>query len=291
MGEHPSSREVTVGSAVVGGGRPLCLIAGPCVIEDHAMTVEMARLIAVTAAEFGIPAIFKASFDKANRMSLCSYRGPGMEAGLAALAEVRERTGLPVVTDIHEPRQAEPAAAIVDMLQVPALLCRQTDLIVAAAATGKPLLIKKGQFMAPEDMGPVVEKAAGAAGLLLAERGTSFGYHRLVVDMRGLEIMRRFGWPVVFDATHSVQLPGGAGTASGGEREHVPVLARAAAGAGIDALFVEVHPNPSEAKSDRDTQLPLVELPTLLKHVLAVDAARRAVMEASPEAGRRGRPQ
>jgi 2-dehydro-3-deoxyphosphooctonate aldolase (KDO 8-P synthase) len=169
------------------------------------------------------------------------------------------------------------------MLQIPAFLCRQTDLVVAAAATGKPLLIKKGQFMAPEDMAPVVEKAAGARGLLLADRGTAFGYHRLVVDMRSFELMRRFGWPVVFDATHAVQLPGGAGASSGGEREFVPVLARAAAGAGIDALFVEVHPDPSKARSDRETQLPLVDLPGLLKQVLAVDAARRAVMEGSPE--------
>ena len=283
MESYKVSREVTVGSAVIGGGQPLCLIAGPCVIEDHAMTVEIARLVAVVAAEFGIPAVFKASFDKANRMSLGSYRGPGMEAGLATLAEVRERTGLPVVTDIHEPRQAEPVAKVVDMLQIPAFLCRQTDLVVAAAATGKPLLIKKGQFMAPEDMAPVVEKAAGARGLLLADRGTAFGYHRLVVDMRSFELMRRFGWPVVFDATHAVQLPGGAGASSSGEREFVPVLARAAAGAGIDALFVEVHPDPSKAKSDRETQLPLVDLPALLKQVLAVDAARRAVMEGSPE--------
>jgi 2-dehydro-3-deoxyphosphooctonate aldolase (KDO 8-P synthase) len=287
MGEYPLSREVAVGSAIVGGGQPLCLIAGPCVIEDHAMTIEIARLVALTAAEFGIPAIFKASFDKANRMSFSSYRGPGMESGLATLAAVKDKTGLPVVTDIHEPAQAAPVAEVVDMLQIPAFLCRQTDLVVAAAATGKPLLIKKGQFMPPEDMGPVVEKAAGraspagAAGMLLAERGTAFGYHRLVVDMRSLRVLRQFGWPVVFDATHSVQLPGGAGTASGGEREFVPVLARAAAGAGIDALFVEVHPDPSKARSDRDTQLPLVELPTLLKQVLAVDAARRAVMEGS----------
>ena len=283
MESYQLSREVIVGSAVIGGAQPLCLIAGPCVIEDHAMTVEIARLVALIAAEFGIPAVFKASFDKANRMSLGSYRGPGMEAGLATLAEVRERTGLPVVTDIHEPRQAEPVAEVVDMLQIPAFLCRQTDLVIAAAATGRPLLIKKGQFMAPEDMAPVVEKAAGARGLLLADRGTAFGYHRLVVDMRSFEVMRRFGWPVVFDATHAVQLPGGAGASSGGEREFVPVLARAAAGAGIDALFVEVHPDPSKAKSDRETQLPLVDLPALLKQVLAVDAARRAVMEGSPE--------
>jgi 2-dehydro-3-deoxyphosphooctonate aldolase (KDO 8-P synthase) len=291
MGEYQLSREVTVGSAIVGGGGPLCLIAGPCVIEDEAMTIEIARLVALTAAEFGIPAIFKASFDKANRMSLSSYRGPGMESGLATLAAVKDKTGLPVVTDIHGPAQAAPVAEVVDMLQIPAFLCRQTDLVVAAASTGKPLLIKKGQFMAPEDMGPVVEKAAasGDGGVLLAERGSTFGYHNLVVDMRSLEALRQFGWPVVFDATHSVQLPGGAGASSGGQREFVPTLARAAAGAGIDALFVEVHPDPSKARSDRDTQLPLVELPTLVKHVLAVDAARRAVMEASPACLERSR--
>jgi 2-dehydro-3-deoxyphosphooctonate aldolase (KDO 8-P synthase) len=283
MDRYAISREVTVGGVTVGGGQPLCLIAGPCVIEDHALTLQIARLIAVTAAEFGIPAIFKASFDKANRMSPSSYRGPGLESGLATLAEVRKKTGLAVVTDIHEPSQAGPVAEVVDMLQIPAFLCRQTDLLVAAAGTGKPLLIKKGQFMAPEDMAPVIAKAAGAPGLLLAERGASFGYHRLVVDMRSFEIMRRFGWPIVFDATHSVQLPGGAGASSGGEREFVPVLARAAAGAGIDAIFLEVHPDPASARSDPDTQLPLVDLPTVLKQVLVVDAARRAAMEGSPE--------
>jgi 2-dehydro-3-deoxyphosphooctonate aldolase (KDO 8-P synthase) len=205
-----------------------------------------------------------------------------MEEGLAILGEVKGETGLPVVTDIHAPEQAARAAEVVDLLQIPAFLCRQTDLVVAAAATGKPLLIKKGQFMAPEDMGPIVEKAAGVGGVLLGERGTTFGYHNLVVDMKGLAGMRRFGWPVVFDATHSVQLPGAAGGASGGQREFVAPLARAAAGAGIDALFVEVHPDPAQAKSDSDTQLPLAELPELLKQVLAVDAARRAVMEGSP---------
>jgi 2-dehydro-3-deoxyphosphooctonate aldolase (KDO 8-P synthase) len=190
-----------------------------------------------------------------------------------------------VVTDIHEPAQAKRVAEVVDMIQIPAFLCRQTDLVVAAAKTGRPVLLKKGQFMAPEDMGAVVAKAtaSGKGGVLLAERGTVFGYHNLVVDMKGLAAMRAFGWPVVFDVTHSVQLPGGAGTASGGQREFVGPLARAAAGAGVDALFVEVHPNPAEAKSDRETQLPLDELPTLLKQVLAVDAARQAVMEGSPE--------
>lgn len=282
MEDYQISQEVSVGTAIIGGGAPLCLIAGPCVIENHDMTLDIARLVALTAAEFGISAIFKASFDKANRMSLRSYRGPGLESGLTTLAEVRAKTGLPVVTDIHEPQQAAPVAEVVDLLQIPAFLCRQTDLLVAAAHTGKPLLIKKAQFMAPEDIGSVIEKVSGTAGILLADRGTSFGYHRLVVDMRGLAIMRRFGWPIVFDATHSVQLPGGAGSYSGGEREFIPTLARAAAGAGIDALFVEVHPDPAKAKSDSDTQLPLIELPTLLKQVLAVDAARRAVMEGVP---------
>jgi 2-dehydro-3-deoxyphosphooctonate aldolase (KDO 8-P synthase) len=282
MAGYQVSREVCVGSAAIGGGGPLALIAGPCVIESREMVLEIARLVARVGKEFGIPAVFKASFDKANRQSLDSFRGLGMEEGLAILGEVKGETGLPVVTDIHAPEQAARAAEVVDLLQIPAFLCRQTDLVVAAAATGKPLLIKKGQFMAPEDMGPIVEKAAGVGGVLLGERGTTFGYHNLVVDMKGLAGMRRFGWPVVFDATHSVQLPGAAGGASGGQREFVAPLARAAAGAGIDALFVEVHPDPAQAKSDSDTQLPLAELPELLKQVLAVDAARRAVMEGSP---------
>ncbi len=249
------------------------------------MALEVARLVARVAEEFGIPAIFKASFDKANRMSLESFRGPGMEEGLEILGAVKEETGLPVVTDIHEAGQAEGAAEAVDMLQIPAFLCRQTDLVVAAARTGRPVLIKKGQFMAPEDMGAIVERAtaSGEGGVLLGERGTAFGYHNLVVDMRGLAVMRGLGWPVVFDVTHSVQLPGGAGRASGGQRECVGPLARAAAGVGIDALFVEVHPDPGSARSDAETQLRLEELPGLVKQVLAVDAARRAVMEGSPE--------
>ena len=283
MQQYPLSKPVPIGPVTIGGGGPLALIAGPCVIEERDSLLLTARLVARTAAEFGLPVVFKASFDKANRMSLDSYRGPGLEKGLGLLAEVKHETGLPVVTDIHTPDQAAPVAAVVDLLQIPAFLCRQTDLIVAAAETGKPILMKKGQFMAPEDMGPVVAKAAGAAGLLLAERGSAFGYHRLVVDMRSLAIMRTFGWPVVFDVTHSVQLPGGSGASSGGEREFIAPLSRAAAAAGIDALFVEVHPNPAEAKSDRDTQLPIADLPTLLKQVLAVEAARRAIVEERPQ--------
>jgi 2-dehydro-3-deoxyphosphooctonate aldolase (KDO 8-P synthase) len=223
MEEYVVSREVQVGEARVGGGGPLALIAGPCVIEGREMALELGRAVARVGEEFGIPAMFKASFDKANRQSLESFRGPGMEEGLAILAAVKAETGLPAVTDIHEPGQAGRVAEVVDMVQIPAFLCRQTDLVVAAARTGRPLLIKKGQFMAPEDMAAIVGKATanGEGGVLLAERGTAFGYHRLVVDMRGLAAMRELGWPVVFDATHSVQLPGAVrGSAPrSGERE------------------------------------------------------------------------
>jgi len=248
------------------------------------MALTVAQALVRVGEEFGLPVIFKASFDKANRLSLSSYRGPGLEEGLRILAEVKADTGLPINTDLHEPGQAAAVAEVADLLQIPALLCRQTDLVVAAAATGRPLLIKKGQFLAPEDMAPIVEKAlrSGASGVLLAERGAAFGRRDLVVDMRGLAIMRSLGWPVVFDATHSVQLPGAAGGASGGCREFIAPLARAATAVGIDALFVEVHPDPARAGSDRETQAPLAELPTLLKQVLAIDAARRAIMEGSP---------
>ena len=285
MVEYRIAREVLVGEAAIGGTQPMALIAGPCVIESQEMAVAIAKALAKVGEEFRIPVIFKASFDKANRMSLDSFRGPGLKEGLAILAEVKSQTGLPVNTDIHEPAQAEPAAETADMLQIPAYLCRQTDLVAAAARTGRPVLIKKGQFMAPEDMGPVAAKAEafGDGGVLLCERGTTFGYHRLVCDMRGLEVMRGIGWPVVFDATHSVQLPGAAGAASGGEREHAAGLARAAAAVGIDALFVEVHPDPAAAKSDAQTQLALADLPELLKQVLAIAAARRAVMEGAPK--------
>ncbi len=276
-------RTVSIGPITVGGGEPIALIAGPCVLEGRDMALQIARLVKRVAEEFEIAAVFKASFDKANRMSLDSYRGPGLEEGLAILAAVKAETGLPVVTDLHETAQVAPVAAVADLLQIPAFLCRQTDLVVAAARTGKPVFIKKGQFMAPEDMTPVVAKAeqAGAVGVLVGERGTTFGYHRLVVDMRGLEVMRGTGWPVVFDATHAVMLPGAGGGQSGGEREFVAPLARAAAAVGIDALFVETHPDPARAKSDAATQLPLEDLPHLLTQVLAVDGARRAVMEGS----------
>jgi 2-dehydro-3-deoxyphosphooctonate aldolase (KDO 8-P synthase) len=285
MPTYAPTKPVLVGPVQVGGEGPLVLIAGPCVIDDADTALYIARAIAHVAEEFHIPAIFKASFDKANRMSLGSFRGPGLAEGIEILKAVRDETGLPVNTDIHESHQAELVASAVDMLQIPALLCRQTDLVVAAAQTGKPVLIKRGQFTAPQDMAPIAAKAvaSGPGGVLLAERGASFGYGRLVVDMRSLEIMRETGCPVVFDATHSVQLPGAAGGASGGERRFVPALARAAAAVGIDALFLEVHPNPEQAGSDKETQWPLEELPELLAQVLAVDAARRAVMEGASQ--------
>jgi 2-dehydro-3-deoxyphosphooctonate aldolase (KDO 8-P synthase) len=274
-------RTVSIGPIAVGGGEPIALIAGPCVLEDREMALDIAHLVKRVADEFEIAAIFKASFDKANRQSLTSFRGLGIDAGLSVLGAVKAETGLPVVTDIHEVWQAERAAVVVDLLQIPAFLCRQTDLVVAAARTGKPVLLKKGQFMAPEDMEAIVEKAtgSGSGGVLLCERGTAFGYHNLVVDLRGLEVMRRTGWPVVFDATHSVQLPGAGGSQSGGQPEFIAPLARAAAAVGIDALFVETHPEPARAKSDAATQLPLEALPHLLTQVLAVDGARRAIME------------
>lgn len=281
--EPISTRSVAVGTVTIGSG-PLALIAGPCAIESREMALLTAGIVKRVAEEFGIPAIFKSSFDKANRQSLDSFRGPGLEEGLGILAAVKAETGLPLVTDIHETVQAAPTAEVVDLIQIPAYLCRQTDLVVAAARTGRPILLKKGQFMAPEDMGAILEKAvaSGASGVLLCERGTSFGYHNLVVDMRGLAAMRGFGWPVVFDATHSVQLPGAEGGQSGGQPEFIAPLARAAVAAGIDALFVEVHPDPPQAKSDTATQLPLEQLPRLLTQVLALEAARRAVMEGRP---------
>jgi 2-dehydro-3-deoxyphosphooctonate aldolase (KDO 8-P synthase) len=259
----------------VGGRGPLLLIAGPCVIESARQCQALAaRLKEITAAA-GLPFVFKASFDKANRSSVDSFRGPGLDRGLEILAEVKARERVPILTDIHETHQTEPAAAVADVLQIPAFLCRQTDLIQAAARTGRVVNLKKGQFLAPEDMRLAIEKAAaaGCRKMLLTERGTSFGYHNLVVDLRSLAVMRGLGWPVVFDATHSVQLPGAAGKASGGQRQFVPLLARAAAAAGIDGLFVEVAANPAKAKSDAANSLAVRDLPKLLETVKRVRAA------------------
>ncbi len=257
------------------------LIAGPCVIESEQMCLDIAGQMKEITGQLGIPYIFKASFDKANRSSGKSYRGPGREGGLEILTKVREQIGVPVLTDVHGIDDIAPVAAVVDVLQTPAFLCRQTDFIEACAASGKPVNIKKGQFLAPGDMQNVVDKArdaAKAAGvtedtIMVCERGASFGYNNLVSDMRSLAIMRRTGCPVVFDATHSVQLPGGQGSSSGGQREFVPVLARAAVATGIHGLFMETHPDPAKALSDGPNAWPLGQMPQLLEHLLTLDRA------------------
>ncbi|MBN2136959.1 MAG: 3-deoxy-8-phosphooctulonate synthase [Sedimentisphaerales bacterium] len=257
----------TIGNVEVGLDSPLFAIAGPCVIESEDICLDIAERLAKIASSTGTPIIFKASFDKANRSSISSYRGPGLEKGLAILAAVRKATGLPVMTDIHEPAQASPAAEITDCLQVPAFLCRQTDLLTACAKTGKPVSVKKGQFISPDEMKNVVEKirASGNDKILLTERGTFFGYNRLVNDMTAIEQMKKFSVPVVFDATHSTQQPGGLGNATAGRREMAPVLARAAVAAGANALFLEVHTNPEKARSDAATIMPIEWLEDLLK--------------------------
>ncbi len=252
----PAAVEIVPGLCV-GPGCPLAVIAGPCVIESFDLCIEIAAQMKALCAELHVPYIFKASFDKANRTSAGSFRGPGLPEGLDILRAVRQQAGVPVLTDVHETGQVAEVAAAVDVLQIPAFLCRQTDLLVEAGRSGRAVNVKKGQFMAPQDMRPAVEKihATGNRRVLLTERGTTFGYHNLVVDMRGLAIMRRLGVPVVFDATHSVQLPGGQGGSSGGQREFVAPLARAAAAVGIDALFLEVHPEPARARSDGPNSL------------------------------------
>ncbi len=280
---------VSIGEGVaIGHGRPLALIAGPCVIESEELLARVADVLLAIRDSLGVPAVLKASFDKANRSSIRSYRGPGLERGLELLARARERTGLPVTTDIHLPEQAAPAAAAVDLLQIPAFLVRQTDLIVAAAETGKPLNLKKGQFMAPWEMANAVNKAleTGNNRILVTERGTFFGYGRLVNDFRALIWMAELGTPVVFDATHSVQLPGASGDRSGGERRFVRPLARAAVAVGCDAIFLETHPDPDRALSDGPNMVPLAELPGLVRELLrvraAVDERGRAAGEVAP---------
>ncbi len=258
--------------------RQLFLIAGPCVIESEKLCLRVASSLKAMCAAAGIFYVFKASFDKANRTSAKSFRGPGLEAGLEALAKVRAEIGVPVLTDVHNEAQAVAAAEVADILQIPAFLCRQTDLIEAAVATGRIVNLKKGQFLSPVEMGRVAEKAklAGANRLLLTERGTTFGYNNLVADMRSIPIMKSFGWPVVFDATHSVQLPGGGGDKSSGQREFAPVLARAALAAGANGVFIETHPQPEKALSDGPNMIPLAEMPGLLKSLLKVFNAAKA---------------
>jgi 2-dehydro-3-deoxyphosphooctonate aldolase (KDO 8-P synthase) len=281
---HPhdlrEARKVSIAPGYeIGGGAPLLFFAGPCVIESRAHAVAMGKRLTAIAEETGARIVYKSSYDKANRSSRDSFRGPGIAEGLDILAEVKAATGLPLLSDVHAPGEAERAARVLDVLQIPAFLSRQTDLLVAAARTGRPLNIKKGQFLAPDDMANVVEKcrAAGNERLLLCERGTSFGYHDLVVDMRSFPIMRTLGYPIVYDATHSLQLPGG-GKETGGLKQYAPVLARAAAATGcVDGFFLEVHDDPDRALSDSSTQLDVALLPDLIRSLTGIAAfARRA---------------
>jgi 2-dehydro-3-deoxyphosphooctonate aldolase (KDO 8-P synthase) len=259
----------------IGGGAPLALIAGPCVIESRDAALRHAERLRVLAAAAGLGVVYKSSFDKANRTAVDAFRGPGLDEGLKILAEVRRETGLPVLTDVHDRAQIAAAAEVADVLQTPAFLCRQTDFILAVAAARRPVNLKKGQFLSPLEMAEVVRKArsTGNADLLVTERGFTFGYNNLVSDLRALPILAETGCPVVFDATHSVQRPGGLGTASGGERQFVAPLARAAVAAGVAAVFMEVHEDPSRALSDGATSLPLAELPRLLRELVAIDRA------------------
>lgn len=271
------TRAVRIGKTEIGGGGTLALIAGPCVIESETHARKMAEALSALAGELGMPFIFKSSFDKANRSSGGGFRGPGREAGLRVLEKIRRDFAVPVLSDVHSEEDVRAAAEVLDVLQIPAFLCRQTDFLVAAGKTGKPVNIKKGQFMAPWDMKNAVEKVAatGNADIVLTERGVSFGYNNLVADMRALPIMRGFGVPVVFDATHSVQLPGGQGSRSGGDRAMALVLARAAVAAGVDGVFLEVHDDPDAALCDGPNMIPLAELKGLLETLLAIDEVVR----------------
>ena len=271
------TREVAIGGVRVGGSQPPVLICGPCVIESAEHAAMIARRVKECALQAGLPVIFKASYDKANRSSVASFRGPGPAEGLRILGAIRQQLGIPVLTDIHEPGQAQAAAEVCDVLQIPAFLCRQTDLLVAAGRTGRTVNVKKGQFLAPWDMGNAIEKITGTGNhsILVTERGASFGYNNLVVDMRSFTVMRRFGYPVIFDVTHSVQLPGAAGTASGGQPEFIAPLARAGMAAGVEGVFLEVHENPAKALSDGSNALPLERLPALLAQLQKIAAAVR----------------
>ncbi len=275
-----ATRPVRIGGITIGGGAPLALIGGPCAIENEKHALMVAERLQRVTSDARVPFIYKSSYDKANRSSIRSYRGPGLVEGLRILGKVKEETGLAVLSDVHDVSEVAPAAQVLDVLQVPAFLCRQTDLIVACARSGRPINVKKGQFVAPRDMLNVVEKvrASGSEDLLLTERGASFGYNNLVVDFRALPIMRSFGYPVIFDATHSVQLPGGQGDRSGGERQYVQALARAAVAVGIDALFMEMHEDPDRTLedgrplSDGPNMLRLDDLPRLLDEIRAIAA-------------------
>ena len=271
------TRTIEVGSVRIGGGSPLALIAGPCVIESEAHAMHMAAEISRIAFELNVPYIFKASYDKANRTSVSSFRGPGLHEGLRVLENVKDNYNVPVLTDVHDPAQVEAVAEVSDILQIPAFLSRQTDLILAAAKTGRAVNLKKGQFLAPWEMSNAIEKvrSTGNEQILLTERGASFGYQNLVVDVRSFPIMAKFGYPVIFDVTHSVQLPGGEGKSSGGQPEFIEPLARAGVAAGVDAVFLEVHDNPSKALSDGTNALPLSHLRDLLSRLVELAAVVR----------------
>ncbi len=269
------TKEIKIGNVKIGGGNPIVLIAGPCVIESEALTLKAAAILKEITDEVGIPFIFKSSYDKANRSSISSYRGPGLKKGLKILKKVKEKFGVPVLSDVHCKAEIKEAKAVLDVIQIPALLSRQTDLIIEAAKTKKAVNVKKGQFMAPWDMANVIKKieSAGNRNILITERGVSFGYNNLVSDFRSLMIMKKFGYPIVYDASHSVQLPGGQGTKSGGERSFIPNLALAAAAAGVDAIFLEAHQNPGKAPCDGPNMLYLKDLKNLLIRIKKVERA------------------
>ncbi|MGD0945846.1 MAG: 3-deoxy-8-phosphooctulonate synthase [Candidatus Binatia bacterium] len=268
------TREVTVGPLRIGGGRPFVFIGGPCVIESREHALRHAAALRAITERAGVPFVYKSSFDKANRTSLQSYRGPGVHAGLEILAAVKREIGVPVLTDVHEREQIQATAEVVDVLQTPAFLCRQTDFLLHVAQAGKPVNVKKGQFLAPWDVGPVLQKLASTGNhqLMVTERGASFGYNNLVADMRSLAVMAQFGYPVVYDAGHSVQLPGGQGTSSGGQRQFIRALARAAVAVGVDGVFLEVHENPEQALSDGPNSYRLDELEQVLRELKRIDA-------------------
>ena len=279
---------VKIGEIELGDGKELVVIAGPCVIESWETIFNTATYLKELSEKLGFSLIFKASFDKANRTSIHSFRGPGLSEGLKMLADIKAKLNLPVLSDIHESSQCKEAGHVLDVLQIPAFLCRQTDLLVAAAETGKVVNVKKGQFVAPGDMQNVVSKIieCGNKNTVLTERGTTFGYNNLVVDLRSIPIMQSFGVPVVFDATHSVQLPGGGGTVSSGQRQYVPTLARAAVAAGCDGVFMECHPNPDEAKSDGPNQVPLTHVRALIEQLIAVHKLAKSLPDLElPQAG------
>ncbi len=267
------TREITIGDIPFGNNRPIFLIAGPCVIESEDIVFETAHRLKEICARVGIPLVFKSSYDKANRTSLKSFRGPGIENGLRMLSDVRDRFNIPVISDIHSAEEIESASEVLDAIQIPAFLCRQTDMVLAASKTGKPVNIKKGQFLAPWDMENIIDKfiSTGNRNLFITERGTTFGYNNLVVDFRGLPIMRSYGYPVIFDITHSLQLPGGQGSSSGGQREFAEPLAKAAVAVGVDGLFMEVHPEPDKALCDGPNMIRLDEVEKMLKTVMKID--------------------